>query len=105
MVDNRYLEVPVYHMTSFNNLQSIFHKCALLSKEKVLSEKIAYHSVANEDVQSLRERICIWDFVQNRFRSLHSYVPFYFAKFTPMLYRQYKDGLQDEIVFLDASRS
>lgn len=92
-------------MVHFDNLESIFRRRALLSKERVMEEGINYRSIALEDVQDLRDRVFIWDFSLQRPRSLHSYVPFYFATHTPMLYMKYKDGLQNEIVFFEGSRS
>jgi len=100
-----YLSGYIYHMVHFKNLQDVFLRRAILSKEKVLQEKIHYHSIAWEDVQDLRDRIFIWDFSQQRYRRLHSYVPFYFAVRTPMLHVQYRQGVQREIVIFEVSRS
>jgi len=100
-----YLSGYIYHMVHFTNLQSVFQRRAILSKGKVLQEKIHYHSIAWEDVQDLRDRIFIWDFSQQRYRRLHSYVPFYFAVRTPMLHVQYRQGVQREIVIFEVSRS
>src|SRR5438876_1387338 len=100
-----YLAGSIYHMVHFNNLQSIFQRRALLSKERVIQEKINYQSIAFEEVQNLRDRIFVWDFSKKAFRSLHSYVPFYFATHTPMLFVQYKNGIQNEIVIFEVSRS
>src|SRR6478752_4248998 len=95
----------IYHMVHFENLQYIFQRRAILSKEKVLLEGISYQSIAYENVQSLRDRIYVKDFSKQQFRPLHSYVPFYFATHTPMLYVQYRRGLQNEIVIFEVSRS
>ena len=95
----------IYHMVHFNNLQNIFQRRALLSHERVIQERIGYQSIAFEEVQDLRDRIFIKDFSQEAFRSLHSYVPFYFATHTPMLFVQYKNGVQNEIVIFEVSRS
>src|SRR2546428_2236740 len=92
-------------MVHFDNLQHIFWRRALLSKEKVLQEEIVYHSIAYENVQSLRDRIFVWSYVEHKFRPLHSYVPFYFATRTPMLYVQHKRGIQKEIAIFEVSRS
>jgi hypothetical protein len=98
--DVNYLDGHIYHMVHFDNLQNIFRRRALLSKERVLQEGISYHSIAFEEVQNRRDRISIWDTFERRMRTLHSYVPFYFVTRTPMLYVQLKRGLQDMIVFL-----
>ena len=99
------LDGYVYHMVHFDNLRNIFQRRALLSKEKVLQEKIHHHSIANDEVQGFRDRIYIWDFSRRKFRSLHSYIPFYFATRTPMLYNKYTEGVQDNIVIFEVSRS
>ncbi len=105
MLEVDYLSGYIYHMVHFKNLQNVFQRRAILSKEKVLQEKIHYHSIAWEDVQGLRDRIFVWDFSQQRYRRLHSYVPFYFAVRTPMLHVQYRQGLQKEIIIFEVSRS
>jgi hypothetical protein len=100
-----YLDGSVYHMVHLNNLRSIFQRRAILSKEKVLQENIPYRSIADEEVQTLRDRIFMRDLSEHRYRPLHSYVPFYFATRTPMLYVQYKKGVQDEIIIFEVDRS
>jgi hypothetical protein len=54
-----YLRGSIYHMVHFDNLQYIFHRRALLSKERVVQEAINYQSIAFETVQNLRDRIFI----------------------------------------------
>lgn len=105
MSDMGYLDGYIYHMVHFDNLRSIFQRRALLSKEKVLQEEIPYRSIAYEEVQTLRDRIFIRDSSVKRYRPLHSYIPFYFATRTPMLHVLYKNGIQDEIIIFEASRS
>jgi ssDNA thymidine ADP-ribosyltransferase, DarT len=100
-----YLDGSIYHMAHFENLKDIFQRRAILSKEKVLASSIRHRSIAFEDVQSLRDRVYVWDISEQRIRPLHSYVPFYFGTLTPMLYVQYKNGIQDEIIFFEVSRS
>jgi aromatic ring-opening dioxygenase LigB subunit len=101
----KHLEGCIYHMVHFDNLQSIFQRRAILSKESVIQEVIEYQSIAYEEVQSLRDRIFVWDASKQTFRGLHSYVPFYFSTLTPMLFVQYKNDIQDEIVIFEVSRS
>ena len=67
-------------MVHFDNLRSIFQRRAILSKESVVQELTAYQSIAYEEVQSLRDRIFVWDFSKRTFRGLHSYVPFYLRR-------------------------
>lgn len=105
MLNVDYLVGSIYHMVHFDNLLRIFQRRALLSKERVIQEAIEYQSIAYENVQNLRDRIFIWDVSQKVFRGLHSYVPFYFATLTPMLFVQYKKGMQDQIVIFEVSCS
>ena len=100
-----YLTSSIYHMVHFDNLESIFLRRALLSKDKLAQEGTTYNSIAYDDVQVLRDRVFVWDAIGNKFRSLHSYVPFYISTHTPMLYVQLKQGLQDKIVMFEVSRS
>lgn len=94
----------IYHMVHFKNVASILRRRAILSKNRMEAEHVDYFSIANDDVQDLRERIFIWDHLINELRPLHDYVPFYFAKRTPMLFVQKKAGLQGEIVFIEINR-
>jgi hypothetical protein len=98
--NDKHLFGSIYYMVHFDNLESIFkHKC-LLSLEKLRLKKIVVHSIANSNVQNLRDRIFIqWE----KLRSLHSYVPFYFATCTPMLHAQ-NISFRDQIVILEVSR-
>ena len=105
MAGINYLDGSIYHMVHFDNLKHIFERRAILSKTKVISERIIYLSIANDDVQDIRDRIYIWDFSQRKYRSLHSYVPFYFAIRSPMLHNMFTRGIQDEIVILAVERS
>src|SRR5260221_7070244 len=103
MSDMGYLDGYIYHMVHFDNLRNIFQRRALLSKEKVLQEKIPYRSIAYEEVQTLRDRIYIWDFSRQKYHPLHSYVPFYFATRTPMLHNKYTECIQDQIAIFEVS--
>jgi len=100
-----YLVGSIYHMVHFDNLQSIFSQRMLLSKEQISEKKIRYKSIAFEKVQDLRDRVYVLKTDQKSFRRLHSYVPFYFATRTPMLYVQYKKGIQNNIVVFEVNRS
>lgn len=105
MEQPKYLNGYIYHMVHIHNLPSIFQQGSLLSKEMLSQKGIGPHSIAYESVQDLRERIFIWDVSMQRYRSLHSYVPFYFCKRSPMLYVQQKAGIQDQIVFIVVNRA
>ena len=100
-----HLEGYVYHMMHFETLKNVLRTRSFLSKKGVFAKNFATRSIANGEVQGLRDRVYIRDMSKSEWRSLHSYVPFYFAERTPMLYKQYKEGLQDEIVFLEVNRS
>jgi hypothetical protein len=105
MLNVNYLDGYIYHMVHFDNLQNIFQRRALLSKQKVFQERIHYRSIANDEVQGFRDRIYIWDFSREKYRPLHSYVPFYFATRPPMLHNKYTEGAQDKIVIFGFGRS
>ena len=100
-----YLDGYIYHMVHFDTLRNIFLRQAILSKEKVFQEGLSYQSIANDEVQNLRDRVFVYDWATRTFKSLHHYVPFYFATHTPMLYRQFRDGIQDYIVLLEVNRT
>src|SRR5260370_10133598 len=104
MKQSHYLDGNLYHMVHIANIESIFWRRALLSKEQVQQKGIPYHSIAYDEVQKLRDRVFIRNQEENRFRPLHSYVPFYFTTITPMLYVQRLRGIQHEIVFFEVSR-
>ncbi len=70
-----------------------------------MQKKLRYESIAYENVQNLRDRVFVWRADQKKYRSLHSYVPLYFAIRTPMLYVQYKKGIQNNIVVFEVNRS
>lgn len=103
MSDDIYLDGYVYHMVHINNLESILRKHALLSRDQVRSASIEYYSIAEEAVQDLRDRVYIWSFLERQWRSVHSYVPFYFAKHTPMLFTH--KNIQHDIIFFELDRS
>ncbi|MDQ6660797.1 MAG: DUF4433 domain-containing protein, partial [Chloroflexota bacterium] len=105
MFNRNYLDGSIYHMVHFDNLNKIFERRALLSKKSVIQEKITYQSIAYETVQNLRNRIFIWDTSIKKYRSLHSYIPFYFATLTPMLYVQHQRGIQEHLVIFELSRT
>ena len=92
-------------MVTIKNLRNIFTQQALLSKIHLVHKNISFVSIANNDVQGLRSRIFIFDAYKNTYKPLHEYVPFYFATHTPMLYVQYTNRIQEEIVIIEVRRS
>ena len=62
MSDIDYLNGFVYHMVHFENLRNVFRRGALLAKERLVQEMIRPRSIANDEVQNLRDRIFIWNF-------------------------------------------
>ena len=85
MLKGSYLDANIYHMVHFKNIESIFKHGALYSLQRLRRQKITPFSIANSHIQDLRDRI----FIQHEeVRSLHNYVPFYFAMRTPMLHAQ-----------------
>lgn len=100
-----YLHGYIYHMTHFKNLASIFAHGELLSKDTLSRRNVGEHSIAYNSVQDLRDRIFIGDVVEQSYRGLHCYVPFYFAMYPPMSYVQRNRGILDDIVFFVATRS
>jgi hypothetical protein len=105
MYQEDYLHGYIYHMTHVDNLSNIFTQGELLSKDLLARRNLAERSIAYDSVQDLRDRIFVWSFVEQRYQKLHSYVPFYFARYPPMLYVQRNRGILDEIVFFVVRRS
>src|SRR5947209_7641347 len=97
-----YLDGYIYHMVHFENLRSIFQNGALLSNEILRERGIIARSIANNEVQALRSRIFVWDSSSKNYRSLHSYVPFYFATHTPML--RNNQGIQNRLIIFEVTR-
>jgi ssDNA thymidine ADP-ribosyltransferase, DarT len=77
MQNVNYLDGFIYHMVHVNNIHNIFSQKALLSQKLLRQRKIDPQSIAINSVQGLRDRIFAWDFYEQRYRNLHSYVPFY----------------------------
>ena len=105
MIEINYLEEYLYHMTHLENLVSILQSGALLSQEQAIRHRVIAHSIANDEVQALRNRVFILDNATGEFRNLHCYVPLYFTIRNSMLYRKFKDGIQDEIIVLEIDYS
>ena len=105
MLNENYLDGYIYHMTHFDNLRSILKSGTLLSQQELNSQSLGARSIANYEVQNLRKRIYVWEPSENRYRALHSYVPFYFTPQTPMLRNQRNNGIQNELVIFEINRA
>lgn len=103
-METDYLAGYIYHMIHISNLQDVLQQRAIFSKERMSQKQIQYRSIAYDTVQKLRDRVFVFDSARRTFRSIHSYVPFYFATRTPMLYVQYQKGIQDKIAILEIER-
>ncbi|MBO4700917.1 MAG: DUF4433 domain-containing protein [Alphaproteobacteria bacterium] len=75
-------KIFVFHFTAFRNLKSILQSKALKSKLVLRREKIVPINIACNNIQDKRARTL----VGTGDRTLHDYVPFYFAPRSPMLY-------------------
>lgn len=75
--------ILLYHLTHINNLPSILQRESLWSHACIKTHEVSYSDVANQDVQTRRERTKI---PIGMCGNLHDYVPFYFAPRSPMLY-------------------
>jgi hypothetical protein len=91
-------------MLPFENLHNVFAYNKLFSKIQLDENKIPFTSIANDEVQRLRSRIFVFDLATRTYRPLHSYVPFYFATRTPMLYVMHTNRSQDHIVIFEVDR-
>lgn len=87
----------LYHITHVTNLPSILQQGGLQSHLSIQQHELQYQDVANQDVQSRRERTRI---PVGKGGNLHDYVPFYFAARSPMLYYLHKRQLnQEDIIY------
>lgn len=87
----------LYHITHVTNLPSISEQGGLQSHLSIQQHELKYHDVANQDVQSRRQKTRI---PVGKAGILHDYAPFYFAARSPMLYFLHKQKLQQqEIVY------
>ncbi|MCX7099465.1 MAG: DUF4433 domain-containing protein [Methylococcales bacterium] len=92
--------VLLYHITHFDNLQTIVQAGGLLAHNGL---DVNYTDIAHQTLQSRRNNLSV---PCPPHGVLHDYVPFYFCKRSPMLYalhkgkvENYHDG-QDSIVYL-----
>ena len=70
----------IYHFTSLNNLESIISE-GLLSTNLKIDNGVVHENIANNEIQERRKTMKVTCGPQG---VVHDYVPFYFAKRTPM---------------------
>ena len=91
----------VYHFTSLENLESIIEN-GLFSTNQKIARQISHVNVADEGIQGRRALMQVPD---TNGSCVHDYVPFYFAKKTPMqlavLHKKNVD--QQLIIYLSVS--
>lgn len=86
-----------YYFSHKDNFKSIL-KHGILSKNGVEKLKINYKSIADEDVQSLRDAR-EFHLSDNKKYNLHDLVPVYLTPKTPTFYRHFKNNIQTELFF------
>lgn len=98
--------VFLFHFTAFKNLEKIFSLGAIKSKNLLRSENVIPVNIACNNIQDKRARTI----VDAQGRTLHDYVPFYFAPRSPMLYSiihnnvpEAEETNQDNFVYLVSS--
>ncbi|MFD2679326.1 type II toxin-antitoxin system toxin DNA ADP-ribosyl transferase DarT [Bacillus seohaeanensis] len=93
----------LYHITDFNNLESILQEGGLLASNVVKEKGVEYENIAHNNIQDRRSMKTV-PLPPNG--NLHDYVPFYFAPKSPMLYAIYKGQVegyekgQEQIIYL-----
>lgn len=93
MIPNELKGRFVYHFTSLNNLESIISE-GLLSTNLKIENGIVHENIANNEIQERRKTMSVTCGPQG---VVHDYVPFYFAKRTPMLLNIVKSKNIDQI--------
>ena len=83
----------IYHFTSLNNLESIISE-GLLSTNLKIDNGVVHENIANNEIQERRKTMKVTCGPQG---VVHDYVPFYFAKRTPMLLNIVKSKNIDQI--------
>jgi hypothetical protein len=98
MIPNEFKGRFVYHFTSINNLESIISD-GLLSTNLKIKNGVSHENIANNEIQERRKTMNVTCGPKG---VVHDYVPFYFAKRTPMLLNivKTKNIDQIDIVFL-----
>ncbi|MEP0859253.1 DUF4433 domain-containing protein [Trichocoleus sp. DQ-U1] len=93
----------IYHITHINNLLSILNSGGLIANSKLRRERINYVDIAHESIQDRRARTLV---PCGAGGVLHDYVPFYFARRSPMLFTIHKGNVegynqgQESVIYL-----
>jgi hypothetical protein len=96
-------EKLLYHITDYNNLESILIQGGLASNSVVKEKGVKYENIANTNIQGRRLTKAV---PVLPYGCLHDYVPFYFAPKSPMLYAIHKGQVesyekgQEHIIYL-----
>lgn len=93
MIPNELKGRFVYHFTSISNLKSIISD-GLLSTNSKIKKGINHQNIANNNIQERRKNMAVTCGPKG---VVHDYVPFYFAKRTPMLLNIVKSKNIDQI--------
>lgn len=80
-IPEKHRQRNAYHFTSLDNLGSIIEYGGIFSTNQKNTHRITHTNIANEGIQNRRASMQIPS-LNNRV--VHDYVPFYFAKKTPM---------------------
>lgn len=93
MIPNELKGRFIYHFTSLNNLESIISE-GLLSTNLKIENGVDHENIANNEIQERRKTMNVTCGPKG---VVHDYVPFYFAKRTPMLLNIVKSKNIDQI--------
>ena len=97
------MPTSIYHITHINNLTSILNLGGLIANSRLRQERINYLDIAHESIQDRRARTPV---PCGAGGVLHDYVPFYFARRSPMLFTIHKGNVegynqgQESVIYL-----
>jgi hypothetical protein len=97
------MPTSIYHITHINNLTSILNSGGLIANSRLRQERINYLDIAHESIQDRRARTPV---PCGAGGVLHDYVPFYFARRSPMLFTIHKGNVegynqgQESVIYL-----
>lgn len=81
----------IFHITSIDNLRSIFSLGVIRAKNLLVREEQKYANIAHNKIQAQRKKTLI---PIGKKGELHDYVPFYFAPRSPMLWAIHKNQVE-----------